>query len=434
VDHNAPSSNNIGLALLYGRQAANAISGVVQKEEFCHDSHTMSNPMPDFQNTEIAFKHQTDADLNRARILFRAINIKPLVVIGPSMVTGALKLGLPISGLLRWTVFRQFCGGETLPECKATLDRLKQLGVFSILDYGVEGEKSEAGYDATVKEVLHSIAVTKSQSSAPFCVFKVSAVARFELLEKISSVGIDKLDSESTAEWRAAEQRVDKICDAAINAGKLVMIDAEETWIQSAIDHLALTMMRKHNKTRPQIYTTIQMYRTDGLSTVKTLLANARKENWTPAIKLVRGAYLEKERERAANHGYASPIHPDKASTDTAYDQALSLILSERENAVLCAGTHNAKSSKTVVKLMDQLSLPPKSPRVWFAQLLGMSDDLTFNLAHAGYLAAKYVPYGPLAAVLPYLFRRARENTSIAGQSGRELQLIESELKRRSKL
>jgi proline dehydrogenase len=392
----------------------------------------MSNPVPDFQNTEIAFKHLKDSDLFRAWSLFRAINIKPLVALGPSMVTGALKLRLPVKGLVKSTVFRQFCGGETLENCEDTVKSLKLGGVYSILDYGVEGEKTEAGFDAAMAEVLRTVSAMKANPGAPFCVFKLTAMARFELLEAVSASGAGSVPANLKDEWKRVTARVAKICDKAIAAGKLVMIDAEETWIQPAIDHLALAMAQKHNKGTAKIYTTIQMYRVNGLQDVKELLESARSEGWIPGIKLVRGAYMEKERERATAMGYPSPIHPDKDSTDKAYDDALKIILAAQSDAYLCAGTHNATSSLLAVELVGKCKLPPASPRVWFAQLLGMSDDLTFNLAHSGYLAAKYVPYGPIAAVLPYLFRRARENTSIAGQSSRELRLIEKELRRRS--
>jgi proline dehydrogenase len=391
----------------------------------------MKQTMPDFQNTEIAFKHLTDVELYRAWSLFRVINVKPLVVAAPPMVSLALKIGLPVKGLLRSTVFNHFCGGETLSACGDTMLRLEKGGVFSILDYGVEGEKSENGFEAAEKEVLQTIFATNENPRVPFCVFKLTALARFELLESVSKLGVDKISEQEKTEWMRVRNRVKNICDTAAKHQKLVMIDAEETWIQAAIDSLALDMMRTHNKETARIYTTIQMYRSDGLKQLSDLLKTASNEKWIPAIKLVRGAYMEKERQRAEAMNYESPIHPDKAATDRAYDEAVQLIL-KTPDARICAGTHNAKSSELVIDLMRRAKIAPESERVWFAQLLGMSDDLTFNLAHCGFKAAKYVPYGPIKAVLPYLFRRARENTSIAGQSGRELQLIEREIKRRA--
>jgi proline dehydrogenase len=391
----------------------------------------MDISLPDFQNTEIAFKHMTDGELYRAWTLFKVINVKPLVVAGPPLVSAALKFGLPVQGLLRATVFNHFCGGETLDDCASTMKRLQEGGVFSILDYGVEGEKTEQGFDAAEAEVLRTILTTSANPRVPFCVFKLTALARFELLETVSCKGLDTLAPTLQKEWQRVLNRVKNICDTAAKHKKLVMIDAEETWIQPAIDTIAIAMMRAHNQISARVYTTIQMYRTEGLANVRQLLSAATAEKWIPAIKLVRGAYMEKERQRAAAMGYQSPIHPDKASTDQAYDEATRLIIQAPE-AKLCAGTHNAKSSELVVKLMQEDKLKPATERVWFAQLLGMSDDLTFNLAHGGFNAAKYVPYGPVKAVLPYLFRRAQENTSIAGQSGRELQLIEREIRRRA--
>ena len=392
----------------------------------------MANPRPDFQNTEIAFKHLSDRDLYRAWSLFRTINFKPLVVAGPPILSAALKLRLPVKSLVRATVFKQFCGGETLDECQDTVTKLSKGGVYSILDYGVEGEKTEAGFDAAMSEVLNTVHASKGNQRIPFCVFKLTALARFELLEKVSEVGVNSISGDLAKEWHRVELRVSKICDEAIRAGKQVMIDAEETWIQPAIDHLAFAMMRQHNRASGVVFTTIQMYRKQGLGDVRALLERGKSEGFVPAIKLVRGAYMEKERNRALDRGYESPIHPNKAATDQAYDEALGLILAKNSDVFLCAGTHNANSCQKTIDLMDKQSMGPSDARVWFAQLLGMSDDLSFNLASAGYHAAKYLPYGPIAAVLPYLFRRAEENTSIAGQSGRELQLIERELRRRS--
>lgn len=387
----------------------------------------------DFKNTRIAFKHLSDQDLLKAWALFKAISVKPLVLAGPPLIQWSLKLRLPIRYVLRKTVFGHFCGGETLEECVSTVEQLKKNRVASILDYGVEGEKSEAGFNASTDEVLRVVAATRGNNSVPFCVFKLTAMARFELLESVSITKPENLTPELQAEWASVQKRVERICDDAISANKLVMIDAEETWIQPAIDQLALAMMQKHNKKSAKIYTTIQMYRTLGLQLLNDLIARGKKESWHPGIKLVRGAYMEKERSRAKQFGYESPIHADKTQTDSAYDSALKVILHEDSGAFLCAGTHNFESTIKVTELMKGQNIPINSDRVWFAQLYGMSDDLTFNAADAGYNAAKYIPYGPIDAVLPYLFRRAEENTSIAGQSGRELRLIESELRRRKK-
>jgi proline dehydrogenase len=389
----------------------------------------MNNSRPDFENTEIAFRHLSDQELWRAYGLFKTINIKPLVSIGPPLVSMAIKLHLPLKSLLKSTIFNHFCGGETLESCAASIKKLAQGRVRSILDYGVEGEKSEAGFDATVVELLRNISLTTGNQDVPFCVFKLTALARFEFLEQLS-VPQTRANALATDEYERVLNRVKTVCSAAVKAGKLVMIDAEETWIQPAIDQLAVQMMQSHNAADCMVYTTVQMYRTDGLDNVTHLLDQSKAEGWKCGIKLVRGAYMEKERERALKQGYKNPIHPDKRSTDAAYDSALKQIL-DAPHASLCAGTHNSQSSQLTYELMDQLHLKVNDRRVWFAQLLGMSDDLTFNLADSGYNAAKYVPYGPVKAVLPYLFRRAQENTSIAGQSGRELLLVEKEIRRR---
>jgi proline dehydrogenase len=392
----------------------------------------MTDTLPDFENTEIAFRHLSDSDLWRAWTLFRAINVKPLVAAGPPLVTLALKMRLPVKGLLKSTIFSHFCGGETLESCSDTMKRLANAKVRSILDYGIEGEKTEAGFDAAEQELLRSVAFTARNSNVPFTVFKMTGLARFELLEDFSRQIPHHQTPASEPEWERVLRRVDSVCAAAVAGGKLVMIDAEETWIQPAIDQIALDMMRKHNRDQCRVFTTIQMYRSDGLALVKNLIQTAKSEGWKCGIKLVRGAYMEKERERAGRLGYPSPIHPDKDATDRAYDAALELIFNSPDTS-LCAGTHNAASSRLALQLSRASGLAPRDPRVWFAQLLGMSDDLTFNIADAGYNAAKYVPYGPVDTVLPYLFRRARENTSIAGQSGRELLLVEKELRRRKR-
>jgi proline dehydrogenase len=390
----------------------------------------MTDALPDFENTEIAFKHLSDSDLLRAWTLFRAINVKPLVSVGPPLVTLSLKLRLPVKGLLKSTIFNHFCGGETLESCSDTMARLAKSKVSSILDYGIEGEKTEHGFDAAENELLRTVAFTAKNPNVPFCVFKMTALARFGLLEDLSGQLMRHQTPTTSDESLRVLRRVESICSAAVASGKLVMIDAEETWIQPAIDQIALEMMRKHNRDQCRVYTTIQMYRSDGLTLVKNLIHTAQSEGWKCGIKLVRGAYMEKERERAGKHGYPSPIHPDKDATDNAYNAALDMIL-RSPNSSLCAGTHNTQSSRLALELARSSGLAPKDPKVWFAQLLGMSDDLTFNIANSGYNAAKYVPYGPVDAVLPYLFRRARENTSIAGQSGRELLLIEKEIRRR---
>lgn len=383
--------------------------------------------IPDFSNTEIAFRSRSPAELWRALGLFKTINHPLLVRVGGPLLTAGFRLKLPLSPFVRWTVFRQFCGGESLDECRQMIQQMAQDGVKSILDYGVEGEKTEQGFDAATAEILRTAIEAGKNPNIPFVVFKMTGIARMELLEKINQSGTASLSKEEQAEWLRVMNRVEQICTAANKNGKPVMIDAEETWIQKTIDHVAEEQMRKRNLNGcANVYTTIQMYRLDRLDYLKNLAEMAAAEGWQVGVKVVRGAYMEKERDRAKRDHLPSPIHPDKPSTDKAYDQAIQFCI-EKSNVWVCAGTHNEASCLTAAKLI----LSTGSSRIWFSQLLGMSDHLTYNLANAGFQVAKYVPYGPVHAVLPYLIRRAQENTSVAGQSSRELLLIEGELRRR---
>ena len=387
--------------------------------------------LPNFDDTQIAFQSKSDAALWRAVMLFRLIGITPIVKIGPSLVNFGFKAHLPIKPLVRSTVFRQFCGGESLDECRETIDLMAGDGVSAILDYGVEGEKSERGFDAAVAEILRTVGEASGNKNIPFCVFKMTALARFELLEHVSNKGESALSPEEAQEYARVKARVDRICSTAADQNLPVMIDAEETWIQPAIDAIAESLMQKHNQQRALVYTTAQMYRVDRLNYIRNLVERASREGWHVGIKLVRGAYMEKERERAQAMNYPSPIHPNKKATDQAYDDALSFCVASLNHVAICAGTHNESSCLRGARLLAQYNVLHRDPRVWFSQLYGMSDHISYNLAHCGYPVAKYVPYGPVAKVLPYLFRRAQENTSVAGQSSRELQLVERELKRR---
>lgn len=391
-----------------------------------------SADLPDFSNTEIAFRSRSNLELLRAITLFRMMNAKTLVTVGSKLLTFGFKLHLPLSPFVRWTVFQQFCGGESLEECRSTLDLMQKSGVRAILDYGVEGEKSEKGFDAATAEILRTAEETKTNKNIPFVVFKFTAIARFALLEKITSSGTTSLTPQESQEWRRIQDRVQSICDTAIACGTPIMIDAEETWIQGAIDEEALRQMKARNKDRAWVYTTMQMYRVDRLAYLKELAGAAQTQGWKLGIKLVRGAYMEKERVRAASHHKPSPIQPDKSATDKAYDAALDFCFSQMDHIAMCVGTHNDRSSLIAAKHVLDSNISKQDDRVWFSQLLGMSDHLTYNLASCGFNAAKYVPYGPVHAVIPYLMRRAEENSSVAGQSSRELQLLEKEMTRRN--
>ncbi|HEK21413.1 MAG: proline dehydrogenase [Mucilaginibacter sp.] len=383
-----------------------------------------------FENTEIAFRHSTNADLNRAYWLFKVINVNFLVKIGPPITNFAMNIGLPIKGIIKATIFKHFCGGETIEECSKTTANLAAGGVGTILDYSVEGEDSEQVFDSTRDEIIRTILTAAKSKSIPLTVFKVTGVARFALLEKLDA-GL-KLSVDEQLEWQTAQDRVLAICEMAHSEGVPVMIDAEESWIQKTIDHLALNMMRFFNKETNIVYNTYQLYRHDKLASLIADHAVAETEGFILGAKIVRGAYMEKERKRAEEKGYPSPIQPNKEATDRDYNDAIIYCADNVNNIAFIAGTHNEESCRLLADLLNEKKIEHKNPHVYFSQLLGMSDNLSFNLANANYNVAKYVPYGPVKAVLPYLFRRAQENTAIAGQMSRELSLISKERKRRA--
>lgn len=382
-----------------------------------------------FENTEIAFKHESDRDLKRAYWLFKAISNEALVKIGTPLTSLAMKIGLPIKPIIKATIFNHFCGGETIAKCEHTIKNLKSGKVGSILDYSVEGAENERNFDHTAGEIMRTIERANADSAIPFSVFKITGMARFALLEKVQNGDLLTLDEKD--EYQRVIGRVDAICQVASAASIPVMIDAEESWVQNTIDTLALDMMRVYNSRKAIVYNTYQFYRHDMAAIFEKHLQAAKTEGFIMGAKLVRGAYMEKEGKRAAANGYASPIQPNKQATDSDYDKALHLSLENIDHVGIVAGTHNEQSCRLLAALMDEKRIAHNHPHVFFSQLLGMSDNLSFNLANAGYNVAKYVPYGPVKSVLPYLIRRAQENTSIAGQMGRELGLIMNEMKRR---
>jgi len=382
-----------------------------------------------FENTEIAFRHSSNSDLKRAYWLFRVINVNFLVKIGPPITNFAIKIGLPIKGIIKATIFKHFCGGETIAECDKTIENLNIGRVGTILDYSIEGEDDEQVFDNTRDEIIRTIERAATDKAVPITVFKITGVGRFSLLEKLDEKAqLSVLEQE---EWQKAQARVLAICTMAHAKGIPVMIDAEESWIQQTIDMLALDMMHLYNTEKAIVYNTYQLYRHDKLVSLKNDHAIAVKGRFILGAKLVRGAYMEKERKRAAEMGYPSPIQPDKQSADKDYDASLDFCTDHIDTIAFVAGTHNEESCRQLAELLDKKGINHKNPHVYFSQLLGMSDNLSFNLANAQYNVAKYVPYGPIKAVLPYLFRRAQENTAIAGQMSRELSLIVKEVKRR---
>ena len=382
-----------------------------------------------FDNTEIAFRNKTNGELNQAFWLFKIISNNFLTNVGPPIANFLLNIGFPIKGVIKATIFKQFCGGETINDCEHTIEQLNLGKVGTILDYSVEGEDEEAVFDFTCEEIIRTINRANGDLRIPITVFKVTGIGRFALLEKLDTK--QAITPKEAEEFARVKKRCEKICDTAFNKQVPVMIDAEETWIQNTIDELALEMMTKFNKQKLIVYNTYQMYRHDKLADLKADFQIAKETGFILGVKIVRGAYMEKERKRALEMDYPSPIQPDKAATDKHYDDSLTFCVKNIAQIGIVCGTHNEDSSRLLTELIDENNIPHNNEHIYFAQLLGMSDNLSFNLSDAGYNVAKYVPYGPIKAVMPYLFRRAQENTSVAGQTGRELGLISKEKVRR---
>lgn len=382
-----------------------------------------------FEDTSIAFASQSDWKLRKTYWLFALMNQGWLVNIGTFFIKLALQLGLPIKKLIKNTIFEQFCGGETIRECEKTINKLHEGQIGTILDYSVEGEDNEACFDSTVQEILRTIERARNSPDIPFSVFKITGLASTELLERAQSD--EPLTDEEQSALERVRQRVDTLCRRAHDLNVKIFIDAEETWIQDTIDRLTYEMMECYNKKRPIVYNTYQLYRWESLDNLKKSTATAREKGYYLGAKLVRGAYIEKERLRAHEEEYQDPIHLTKEDTDRDFNLAIDFCLENRDVVSICLGTHNEYSCQYCIQRMQQMGIEPNDPHIWFAQLLGMSDNISFNLANAGYNVAKYVPYGPVEAVMPYLFRRADENKSIAGQTSREFLLVKSELERR---
>lgn len=381
-----------------------------------------------FDNTEIAFSLKSDSELERAYFLFKMIQSQPMVRIGTAVTNFALKAHLPVEGLIRSTVFDHFCGGVTEEDCIPNIERMYGRGVFSVLDYSVEGKETEEQFEYALKKTLDSIEFAKEKDAVPFAVFKPTGVGRFGLYQKITEK--EALTNEEKSEWLLVMDRFDKICKKAVGCDVPVLIDAEESWMQDAADNLIETMMEKYNTEKAIVFNTLQMYRHDRMQYLKELHQRAHQKGYYIGMKVVRGAYMEKERDRASEKGYPSPICVDKQATDDNYNEAIRYMM-EHPKMALFAGTHNEESSYLLMDLAKQHKIANNDKRLWFGQLYGMSDHMSFNLAKEGYNSAKYLPFGPVRDVMPYLIRRAEENTSVAGQTSRELNLIKEERKRR---
>jgi proline dehydrogenase len=382
-----------------------------------------------FDDTEIAFRNKSNNELNAAYWLFKLISSNFLTKVGPPITNFFLNIGLPIKGVIKATIFKHFCGGETIAECEHTIEQLAIGQVGTILDYSVEGEDEEAVFDFTCAEIIRTIERAAGDKRIPITVFKVTGIGRFGLLEKLDAK--QELTTAEQAEFEKVKQRCERICRMAYDKNVPIMVDAEETWIQDTIDELAIDMMRLFNQKSIIVYNTYQMYRHDKLADMKADHLIAKASGFILGVKMVRGAYMEKERKRAAEMGYPSPIQPDKAASDRDYDASLDYCMEHINDIAIVCGTHNENSCRVLAQLLDKHGVAHNHPHVYFAQLLGMSDNLSFNLSDAGYNVTKYVPYGPIEAVMPYLFRRAQENTSVAGQTSRELGLIVKEKQRR---
>lgn len=383
-----------------------------------------------FEDTRVAFANKSTAQVRKARLVFASFDLPWLVRAGSKLAVLLLRLKVPgIRWLVKRTVFEQFCGGVSIADCEGTVEALGRFGVDSILDYSVEGEQSERGFDETMEETLATLEWGEEHRHAAFGVFKLTGLARFALLER-RSAGV-RLTAEEEAEWERVRARVERICERAHALGEQLFIDAEESWLQAAIDGLAEEMMARFNRERAIVYNTYQLYRTASLGNLEAAHARAAAGGYLLGAKLVRGAYMEKERRRAREKGYPDPIQPNKAATDADYDRAVRFCLDHLDRIEFCAGTHNEASCLALTEEIARRGLARNDSRIWFSQLYGMSDNISFNLARAGFNVAKYMPYGPVRAVMPYLIRRAEENSAIAGQGGRELRLIQRELSRR---
>ena len=382
-----------------------------------------------FNDTQVAFALKTDTELERAYFLFKMIDNEPLVRIGTAVTNFALKAHLPVESLIRVTVFDHFCGGTTEDDCLSVVDKMFTKGVSSVLDYSVEGKEEEEQFDAALQMTLKTIEFAKERKAIPFAVFKPTGLGRFYLYEKIGEK--QPLTLEEQNEWNRVVSRFDLICKMAHDKDVALLIDAEESWMQDAADELVTDMMRKYNKKKAIVFNTLQLYRWDRLDYLKKLHNQAKAEGFYIGMKIVRGAYMEKENSRAEEMGYPTPICESKEATDINYDATMIYMMDNLDVMSIFAGTHNESSSYKLIEMMESRGISKNDNRIWFGQLYGMSDNISYNLAKYGFNVAKYLPFGPVRDVMPYLIRRAEENTSVAGQTSRELNLLKTERQRR---
>lgn len=385
-----------------------------------------------FTNLVTAFESKTDKDLMKAYQMFSLMNSQSLTNVGTFFIKYALKFKFPVKYLIKNTVFTHFCGGESLVECSSTIKALQKYNIGTIADYSVEGTKNEQGFKDCMMEILETIKKASEEIGLPFAVFKPTGIGSAEIMEKVQK-GIP-LSTYEKRDFDNFKSRFETICREANLHGVKVLVDAEESWIQNVIDDLSQDMMMKYNKSEPIVYNTFQMYRKDRTQALEDAYLHAKLSHYILGVKLVRGAYMEKEIEYAADNMLPNPIHKTKNDTDKAFNQALSFILEHIDRIAICCGTHNEKSNYRMIVKIDELNIRVNHPHIHFAQLFGMSDNISYSLAKAGFNVAKYLPYGPIDAVMPYLMRRAEENTAVAGQTSRELKLVKAEMKRRKAL
>lgn len=390
-----------------------------------------------FDNTQKAFAYKSNKDLGKAKFLFSTMSYPFFVPIGTRLTPFLMKTGLPINGIIRNTIFKQFVGGETLEETATVANLLGKHNVQVILDYGVEGKESEASFDAATEQFVKVIEYAATQNNIPFISVKITGLARFDLLQTLNDAprlrsGIHDHETEID-EWERVKDRMYHICAIAAEKNIGVLVDAEESWIQDPIDRLVIELMEEFNKNKAVVYNTIQLYRHDRLDFLKLSHRIARQKKFVLGVKLVRGAYMEKERNRATQKGYPDPIQPNKNATDKDFNEAVSFCISNINEVALIVASHNEQSNLQAVEQLNQNNIPLNHPHIHFSQLYGMSDNITFNLADTGCSVSKYLPFGPIRDVIPYLMRRAQENSSVSGQTGRELSLIKKEIARRKK-
>ena len=382
-----------------------------------------------FNNTQVAFSLKSDTELDRAYFLFKMIANEPLVRIGTAVTNFALKAHLPVDGLIRATVFDHFCGGVNEVDCLSVVDKMHTKGVSSVLDYSVEGKEEEKQFDAALEMTLKTVEFAKERQAIPFAVFKPTGLGRLDLYTKVGAN--QTLSNEEIVEWNKVKERFELICKTAHTKDVALLIDAEESWMQDAADDLVEEMMRKYNKEKVIVFNTLQMYRWDRMDYLKELHKRAQAEGFYIGMKLVRGAYMEKENKRAEENGYPTPICASKQATDDNYNAAVDYMMKHIDKMAIFAGTHNEESSYKLMEMLTEKGISKNDPRIWFGQLYGMSDNISYNLAANDFNVAKYLPFGPVRDVMPYLIRRAEENTSVAGQTTRELNLLKTERERR---